>query len=384
MTTLKFPPVPSPRREALGRGGAPDARAAFTLMEVVLAIALTAVVVYLLTTAIELYLFSVDASRTRVESAQLARTILDQIADDLAATRLAAQQSSFSGFNSNSTSPNRQGAGAPTGGNQIGGNQSGGPQSGGSTSGGYSAGQSGGASGTMTPAAPQGLFGAQQIVRIDRGAAANWQRASRLVEPLETTSHANLPTTVRYYFLDAQRLTTERAAREGVRDERLASNISGLYRETIPTASIPPTVDPLTPSTQQQNGATVELLAPEVVGFELAYYDGKQLNDQWDCVRAGGLPVGVEIRITIAEPAFQSAPDAEAERRRAEGRYAANELVEYTRFVFLPLIAAGPPAQPLLPGAQQNNGNQAGGQTGRSRGGNNGNNGGNNAQFQTN
>jgi prepilin-type N-terminal cleavage/methylation domain-containing protein len=371
-------------------------RNGFTLMEVVLAIALTAVVVYLLTTAIELYLFCVDASRTRVESAQLARTILDQIADDLASARLTAQPSTFGGGFNNSMSPDRQGAGVP-GGNQSGGNQPGGPQSGGGyTSGGYGGqsggGSSGGGFGPTTPAAHQSLFGAQQIVRIDRAAAADWQRASRLVDPLETASRANMPTTVRYYFLDAQRLTTERAAREGVRDERTATNISGLYRETIPTASIPPTADPLTPPTaQQQTGATVELLAPEVVGFELAYFDGKQLNDEWDSMRANGLPVGVEIRITIAEPAYQSTPDPEAERRRAEGRYAANELVEYTRFVYLPLIAPGPPAQPLLPAAQQDNGNQRDGQNGGNRGGNNGNTGGgsaaggnNNAQFQTN
>ncbi|HYO25116.1 MAG TPA: prepilin-type N-terminal cleavage/methylation domain-containing protein, partial [Lacipirellulaceae bacterium] len=55
-------------------------RRAFTLFEVVLAIALSAVVVYLLTTATELYMVNIDATRNRVETAQLARTLLDQIA----------------------------------------------------------------------------------------------------------------------------------------------------------------------------------------------------------------------------------------------------------------------------------------------------------------
>ncbi|MCC6494609.1 MAG: prepilin-type N-terminal cleavage/methylation domain-containing protein, partial [Pirellulales bacterium] len=64
---------------------------AFTLIEVVLAVALSTVVIYLLTTAVQLYLLRVDSGRSRVESAQLARTLLDRIAADLAATRITAQ-----------------------------------------------------------------------------------------------------------------------------------------------------------------------------------------------------------------------------------------------------------------------------------------------------
>ena len=60
----------------------------FTLMEIVLAIGLTSVVMYLLMTAVELYMLRVDSSRGRVESAQLARTLLDQMATDIAAMRL--------------------------------------------------------------------------------------------------------------------------------------------------------------------------------------------------------------------------------------------------------------------------------------------------------
>ena len=45
-------------------------RRAFTLMEVVLALALTSVVMYLLMTAVELFMVRVDSSRGRVESAE--------------------------------------------------------------------------------------------------------------------------------------------------------------------------------------------------------------------------------------------------------------------------------------------------------------------------
>ncbi|HMO86480.1 MAG TPA: hypothetical protein PKC18_16335, partial [Lacipirellulaceae bacterium] len=75
----------------------PAGRAGFTLFEVVLAIGLSAMVVYLLTTAMELYLVNVDASRGRVESAQLARTLLDQMAADLLAARGAPPPAAGSG-----------------------------------------------------------------------------------------------------------------------------------------------------------------------------------------------------------------------------------------------------------------------------------------------
>jgi hypothetical protein len=227
------------------------------------------------------------------------------------------------------------------------------------------------------------------LLRVDRGASPNWQRASRLVDPQETTPKSAMPTTVRYYYLDAKHLSTERAARHGVTDELNAQSASGLYRETMPTASTPLLSDPLSPNIQPQNGATLELLAPEVVGFTIAYWDGKQLLDEWDSIRAGGLPVGVEICITLAEPSFQSTPDPDEEQRRADGRYSASELVEYRRFVYLPLIEQGRPAQPLLPPAQsEGQENQGGRQDGDNGDDDNGNNGGsnnaNNTQFQAN
>src|SRR6478672_9354621 len=67
-------------------------RAGFTLFEVILAIALAAVLLTLIGTAINLYLVQVDAGRTRVEEAQLARSILTMIADDIRATTIYQPQ----------------------------------------------------------------------------------------------------------------------------------------------------------------------------------------------------------------------------------------------------------------------------------------------------
>ena len=59
------------------------ARNAFTLFELILAIGLSVALVSLIGTAIDLYLTRVDKSRLQVEEAQLARTVLAMIADDL-------------------------------------------------------------------------------------------------------------------------------------------------------------------------------------------------------------------------------------------------------------------------------------------------------------
>ena len=61
-------------------------RSAFTLFELILAIALSATLLALIGTAINLYLLRMDAGRTRVEEAQLARSILSTIAADVRAT----------------------------------------------------------------------------------------------------------------------------------------------------------------------------------------------------------------------------------------------------------------------------------------------------------
>src|SRR3990172_6027943 len=70
-------------RQPPGPGRGP--RPAFTLFELILAIALSATLLALIGTAINLYLLRVDAGRTRVEEAQLARSILATIAADVRA-----------------------------------------------------------------------------------------------------------------------------------------------------------------------------------------------------------------------------------------------------------------------------------------------------------
>jgi len=367
-------------------------RRGFTLMEIVLAIALTSVVMYLLITAIELYMFRVDSSRSRVESAQLARTLLDKMAADLAATRLYATPlgGAAMGGETGGEGPGSSSQFGASGSNQSGGGTSGGGLSGGggiNGGGGLtggSPGNSGSSASSSMAMAPDvtGMFGTVEEIRIDRAAYPNWQRAAREVAPEEPATADDLPVSVRYYLVDGDQLSSQDLAKRGVSEEETAATAAGLYRETIPTAAIVDESDTLASSTQRD--ASVELLAPEVVKMEFAYFDGADLVETWDSLDEAGLPVGVEIRLTIYEPSFQDSTNAQTERARLTGqRYKESELVEYRRFVRLPKASPSQPAEALLPlaGANGNRGGDndrqpGGGQNGGNNGGRGGEQGG--------
>ncbi len=374
-------PVPSPRRGGLGRGEAAGTRFGFTLIEVVLAIGLTAMVVYLLSMATESYLANVDSSRTRVETAQLARTLLDQIANDLANARVsppaaASAGGQFGGGPAGAGGPSSGGApagGAPSNQTPPPGGAAGGTPPGGAApnSGSGGSNPAAGPGPSAPPVGGEGIYGAADQIRIDRTPYANWERASRDVELQESATRADMPASVRYFFVDDNRLTTQKLAQQGIAREVSPTAAGGLYRETVVTATITPR-DPALPTRGAvRNGAHVELLAPEVVAFELKYYNGKELVEKWDPAIDRGLPRAVEIVLTIAEPRFQARPSQDEKQRMAEGRYLESERVEYRRFVRLPLVAAAPPAQMLLPaagGPGQGGAVQGGGQPGGGQG----------------
>ena len=167
-----------------GRMRRPRGDRAFTLLEVVLAIGLTAIVLYLIATAIELFLYRVDSSRTQVESSQLARTLLDAIAADLAATRY---ESTSGGFGQSGTASSSASSSATSAVASDGTSPSDQPPS---------------SSGSMTSlASSAGLFGTETELRIDRRGATPFvlETAERRRQERELTL-AELPHSVRYYF----------------------------------------------------------------------------------------------------------------------------------------------------------------------------------------
>jgi hypothetical protein len=76
-----------------------------------------------------------------------------------------------------------------------------------------------------------------------------------------------------------------------------ADDVGGLVRRVL---------DRATASWAAENGnfelleRGTEVIAPEVVGLEFAYFDGVEWVDQWDSTERGGLPLAVAIAMAVS------------------------------------------------------------------------------------
>ena len=265
----------------------------FTLLEIVLAIGLSGAVIALLTTAIDLYLVRVEAGRNQVETAQLARTILNQIAAEIRAARLVT-----------------------TGDSEEESSES-----------------------TDESALVLGIFGTPTELRIDRSAAPRWEwiAAQNAADAAETAvtdepTPQNMPQTVRYVLGDGKELLPADLAGRGVSAQPMEQGYAGLYREQLPTAAW-----------LEQNAAvagtsgevsTAELFAPEVVEIEFTYFDGEALLSEWDSSLEERLPAAIQIRLVLlkvpfVQETFNAIAGSDELRRKQEN------LVEYRSFVRL-------------------------------------------------
>ena len=289
-------------------------KSGFTLLEVVLAIGLAGAVLGLLTTAIDFYLVRVDASRTQVESAQLARTLLNKIANDLRASRYYAPSSSL-GTDDESSSEVLE-----------------------------------------DTSITQGIFGTATELRIDRSAVWQWERQHLLADttnPLSTpeVDESLMPQTVRYSLEDGKELLANKLAAAGVGDRPLSPSYAGLYYEQTSTASW--LADIATTESSEKSLENAELIAPEVVDIEFAYFDGEQLLEEWDSGLEEKLPSAVEIRLTLLEEPFEQANKRTADDRE-ELRRSKENLVEYRLLVRLPRLSELQEVEFPRPLAQQN------------------------------
>ena len=294
----------------------------FTLLEVVLAIGLAGVVIGLLTTALDLYMMRVDSSRTQVESAQLARTLLNQIADDLRAARYYSPNSS----SSSEGSPDAADESTSTGSTET--------------------------ADSTDLTLVQGIFGTQTELRIDRSAIWRWELLAQEAEQLNAQIAADIepeptamPQTVRYVLGEGKELLAKKMAAEGVNAEPTAAGYAGLYREQLPTAAwLAKNAATSATITATSDSADAELIAPEVVAIEFGYFDGQQLLTAWDSSLQGGLPLAVEIRLTLLREPFELAVQRTTQDRD-ELRQSKENLVEYRLVVRLPYILAAEDAE---------------------------------------
>jgi prepilin-type N-terminal cleavage/methylation domain-containing protein len=273
-------------------------RSGFTLLELMLSLALTAVVTVLIGSLVQNYLINQAVGRERVRQAQLSRSILNMIAEDIRTT-VRYQPFDTKGLTELLSGGGGGGAGGGAGGAQPGGAGGGAASAGGAP-------PSGGTGDTTdmdsgVAALPPGLYGTSTSIEID---------ISRLPRPDEYYGQASDPVTgslgdlatdiktVGYYV---QALRTD-----GIQDplgslkpidgtNSTSQGVGGLVRRSVDRA--------ITQYAYQQSQSdalmrTGQLLAPEVIAIEFQYFDGAMWQTEWDS-STQGLPRVVKITIAV-------------------------------------------------------------------------------------
>ncbi len=366
-------------------------RSGVTLLELVLALGLSTIVMGLIAMAINLNYKMFDVKRTNVEEAQLARSLLRHIADDI---RAAVQHMppDLSGLetvagNSQNASSMLGGSGAMgalgglTGG-QTGGQTGGGTgtgqqntaQTGGAGAGGTGGGgaNTGGGTGSTTPKTgstnmtttggvnPQteqatstygeeqaggiiGVFGSSTELQLDISRLPRIDQYQAEMDPNSLLGVVDIPSdmkTVSYYL----------RPEEGMVSVSLEGRGRGLMRRVL---------DRAVSTYAEENGNTLgalgetELLAEEVVGLEFMYFDGASWASEWDSSEMQGLPVAIEITLVMQSQGDQSTRSSSLNplAGMASGTEEEAEEKIYTLTVNLP--TASPFEEKPAPGSEE-------------------------------
>jgi type II secretory pathway pseudopilin PulG len=282
----------------------------FTLLEILLSIALSVLVLGIVGAAMYFQLQVVETSRSEVEQAQLARAVMQYIADDLRnviryepldAAASVPGGSGASGMGGDSAGGTEGGS---TDGGTTGGSAKTGGSSGGSASGGGAANQtgsnassqasnSGGASGA--PDSPEsdalaaettpGLRGDPYWMKID---VSRLPRRDQLLGADAAFSRISDMKTVEYFVIDPT---------------AGPNAFGGLKRREVSRAESLMAI-------QQGTGSALaqvhdRMLAPEVLDVRFSYHDGQMWYDNWppeeaiDQQTAAKLPVAVQVILTL-------------------------------------------------------------------------------------
>ncbi|TWT35153.1 hypothetical protein KOR34_00400 [Posidoniimonas corsicana] len=253
----------------------------FTLLEVLLAIALSTVLLALLANGISMYLLRVDGSRGTVEQAQLARGVLRAIADDIRSVAVIYEQdisSAEATAESQALFDVDEADAAPPGGGSGGG-------------GGDDSGSGMGDTGTTDALARPyaGVSGDAQSLQVDvrRIRPAFLISADTPDQPLTVSYDSPYLTTVRYH------LQPEGLVREQLpRDRRIFEENQGRDEAWL---------------------ATRRVLAAEVEDLRFRYHDGEQILDYWDIdEQSGALPVAVQVTLGFRVAAAGETTEDEA------------------------------------------------------------------------
>ena len=296
-------------------------RQAFTLLELILSLALTVAVVALIGGLVQMFLINQERGQDNVRQAQLARAILNMITEDIRTT-VRYQPFDTSGLEQMLSGDPASGGAASAGASGGAGGASG-AASGGAGSPGASGQASGGAAPSGGSAAdvnssesaplPPGLYGSVTSLEID---------ISRLPRPDEyfpqmadptTGNMGDMPSdikTVGYYvqapgptgIQDPLATLMQQSAAAGSSAANGQPSNGGLVRRSVDRA-----VTQYAYESAQSDGLlkTGQIVAPEVIAIEFSYFDGETWQSQWDGSQQG-LPRVVKVTIALQRESFMN------------------------------------------------------------------------------
>jgi prepilin-type N-terminal cleavage/methylation domain-containing protein len=286
----------------------------FTLLEVMLALALSAVVVAMVAEAIDIHLRMVDASRGNVEEALLARTLFNLIAEDLRnapqynppdAEKMLLPTSSADEASGEDTEAAASEEEQPAETEE----------------------EEAETESTLWPQFFPGLFGNASEIQIDtsRLPRSDELDAAFYEAPLMMASQLSEVKTVSY------RVIGETPGAQG-----FSEGSSGLVRcEFDRAAAIYAANNGML---SELNRVYVEPIAPEVAGIEFLYFDGTSWVQEWDSEANGYLPLAVEIVLKIIP--LRRYAELELASQGGRGRVTLDrneQLLVYRRVVELPV-----------------------------------------------
>jgi prepilin-type N-terminal cleavage/methylation domain-containing protein len=272
-------------------------RRGFTLLEVMLAVGLSAVVIYLIAGAIDFHLRQLTVRKTRIEEAQLARAILQRMADDLRAV-VVDRPVDFSSVGQLASALAPGGSGQSDGGS--GGDEA--PTDGSSPA-------SDLVDSSLLPATP-GVYGNTYELQVDISRIPRYEEYALVQESADPAMLQSLSDvkTVSYLMLGQPGMTGAPLARSNA--SSYTSNLTntrslglppdqlwqGLGRRVLDRAA---TRFAMNNADYSFLEAQTELFAPEVLLVQFRYFDGLQWLTEWDTEQYGGIPLAVELVLVL-------------------------------------------------------------------------------------
>ena len=294
------------------------ARSAFTLLETILALSLSALLLGAIFTAIDQSWRTSASGREEMERAQLARALIHRIEVDIRAITYIApppveETTDASTTSSSSTGGSSSGSGSSGGSgsrSSSGGGASGG-SSGGKSGGGGSSG--GGKSGSGSSGGSFGGFAAASSSSPTSSTAAT-DTSATTEETGPNSKSIGIRGTIQSFEISIARPrrdllpTSAGAATVRTSDLRQVS-YSFLPPGTSSTSGLIRTEgDRMAVEAVEANGAAAsqisssQILAPEVATFRVRYFDGTTWLETWDSDTIGRIPRAVEVTISFLPP----------------------------------------------------------------------------------